>query len=111
MLVARSLAQDPSLLLLDEPASQLDPANQIRVMRLLRSLSRAGMAVLYPSHDPQAAALTADVIHLLKDGRFRFSGPPRQVLTAANLRTVYGVSFRVRFSPRGLLVGWERGQI
>ena len=100
MLIARSLAQRPSLLLLDEPASQLDPANHLRVIRLLRKLAARGITVVYTSHNPQTAAVAADTIHLLKGGRFRFSGPPRKVLTAQNLRSVYGVDFRV---------GWARG--
>ncbi|MGA2977033.1 MAG: ABC transporter ATP-binding protein [Spirochaetia bacterium] len=101
MLIARSLAQQASLLLLDEPASQLDPAHQLRVMRLLRTLSRRGITVLFTSHSPQAAATIADTISLLKGGRFRFSGPAREVLTAANLRSLYGVPFRAAWS-RGI---------
>ena len=87
VLIARSLAQQPALLLLDEPASQLDPANQLAVIRLLRSLRARGITVLYTSHNPQAAAIAADTIHMLKGGRFAVSGPPRQVLTGANLQT------------------------
>ena len=74
MLVARSLAQQAALLLLDEPASQLDPANRVRVTALLRRLADRGMAVVYTSHDPQAAAAAADTVHLLSKGRFAFSG-------------------------------------
>ena len=101
MLIARSLAQQASLLLLDEPASQLDPAHQLRVMRLLRKLSRRGIAVLFTSHSPPAAAAFADTIHLLKGGRFRVSGAPRQALTAERLRDLYGVRFTVRWSRSG----------
>ena len=98
MLIARSLAQQAAILLLDEPASQLDPAHQVRVLRLVRALSRKGIAVLFTSHSPQAAATVADTVHLLRGGRFVASGPPRAVLTAAALERLYGVPFSVRWS-------------
>jgi iron complex transport system ATP-binding protein len=100
MLIARSLTQQPTVLLLDEPASQLDPAHQLRVIRLLKKLSGAGITVLFTSHSPQTAAVVADSIHLLKAGRFRYSGSPREVLTEKNLQAVYGVPFKV---------SWTRG--
>jgi iron complex transport system ATP-binding protein len=107
MLIARSLAQQPALLLLDEPASQLDPANQLAVIRLLRRLRDRGITVVYTSHNPQAAAIAADVIHMLKAGRFAVSAPPRQALTAENLRRVYGIAFRVSWNGRLPHVRWE----
>lgn len=107
MLVARSIAQRAMLLLLDEPASQLDPANRLRVTRLLRRLADRGLAVVYTSHDPQAAAAAADGVHLLSRGRFAFSGPPRQTLTPDALRAVYGVPFRVRWTRQGPHVSWD----
>jgi iron complex transport system ATP-binding protein len=106
MLIARSLAQRSSVLLLDEPASQLDPAHRQRVATLLRRLADSGMTVVYTSHDPQAAAAAADTVHLLHRGRFAFSGPPRRTLTAAALRAVYGVPFRVAWTRRGPHVSW-----
>jgi len=107
MLVARSLAQQASLLLLDEPASQLDPANRLRVTGLLRRLAERGIAVVYTSHDPQATAAAADTVHLLSKGRFAFSGTPRRTLTADALRAVYGVPFRVAWTRHGPHVSWD----
>jgi iron complex transport system ATP-binding protein len=107
MLIARSLAQEPALLLLDEPASQLDPANQLAVIRLLKRLRGSGITVVYTSHDPQAAGIAADSIHMLKAGRFAVSGPPREVLSAANLRRVYGVPFRVKWDGALPHVQWD----
>jgi len=107
MLVARSLAQQPALLLLDEPASQLDPANRVRVTGLLRRLADRGLSVVYTSHDPQAAAAAADTVHLLSKGRFAFSGTPRRTLTSEALRAVYGVPFRVAWTRRGPHVSWD----
>jgi len=107
MLIARSLAQQATVLLLDEPASQLDPAHRRRVTALLRRLADRGMTVVYTSHDPQAAAAAADTVHLLHRGRFAFSGPPRRTLTAAALRAVYGVPFSVAWTRRGPHVSFD----
>jgi iron complex transport system ATP-binding protein len=109
MLIARSLAQQPALLLLDEPASQLDPAHQLAVIRLLQRLRGRGITVVYTSHNPQAAGIAADAIHMLKGGRFVVSAPPRQALTPANLRRVYGVPFRVRWDGAQPHVQWDDG--
>lgn len=107
MLIARSLAQQATLLLLDEPASQLDPANRLRVTRLLARLAGRGITVVYTSHDPQAAAAAADTVHLLSKGRFAFSGSPRRTLTPEALRAVYGVPFRVAWTRQGPHVSWD----
>jgi iron complex transport system ATP-binding protein len=107
MLIARSLAQSPALLLLDEPASQLDPGNQLAVIRLLKSLRSRGITVVYTSHNPQAAAIAADTIHMLKNGNFAASGPPREVLTGAVLQRVYGVPFRVSWKRDVPHVQWD----
>ncbi len=107
MLVSRSLAQEPSLLLLDEPASQLDPANQLRVVRMLRTLVSRGISILYTSHNPQTAAVAADTIHLLSSGRVRFSGPPQEVLTEANLLAVYGVPLHVVWAGKNPHFYWD----
>jgi iron complex transport system ATP-binding protein len=107
MLVARSLAQQSTLLLLDEPASQLDPAHRLRVTSLLRHIADRGLAVVYTSHDPQAAAASADTVHLLGKGRFEFSGAPRRTLTPESLRAVYGVPFRVAWTRHGPHVSWD----
>jgi iron complex transport system ATP-binding protein len=101
MLIARSLAQEPAVLLLDEPGSHLDPRHQQGILRVLRSLTARGTSILLTSHSPQSAAAVADTIHLMKAGRLLYSGRPREVLTAAALRAVYGVPFEVR---------WARGR-
>lgn len=96
MLIARSLAQEPSLLILDEPASQLDPAHRLLVTRLLGRLAGRGIAVLATSHDPQAVS-ACDAVHLMKDGRILLSGAPRAAMTGPLLTKVYGVPLRVRW--------------
>ena len=107
MLIARSLAQQAVVLLLDEPASQLDPAHRRRVTGLLRRLADRGIAVVYTSHDPQAVAAAADTVHLLHGGRFAFSGTPRQTLTPEALRSVYSLPFQVAWTRRGPHISWD----
>lgn len=107
MLIARSLSQQSELLLLDEPTSDLDPANQLLIIRMLKKLTRAGKSVLYTSHDPQSSALAADSIHLLKDGQFAYSGPAKQIFTNQTLSDVYGVPFDITWIDGFPLFRWK----
>ena len=92
VLLAQALAQEPEVLLLDEPVQQLDLLHQLEVMefarRFVRSEGRAGIVVL---HELDLAARFCDRLALLHDGRVLATGAPEQVLTAANLRLAYGV--------------------
>jgi len=96
VLLAQALAQEPRLLLLDEPVQQLDLLHQLEVMEFVRDFtqrgSTAGVIVL---HDLSLAARYCDTVVLLARGRIVASGPPAAVLTANNLRSVYGVESSV----------------
>jgi iron complex transport system ATP-binding protein len=93
--VARALAQQPTILLLDEPTSHLDLANARRILRVLRSLKAAGKTIVLTTHDPNAAAAIADFIILLKGGRVLSSGPTNRTLTTEHLSATYGVEVEV----------------
>jgi len=87
--IAALLAQKPGIFLLDEPTNHLDPHHQLRVLGLFRDLARGGNTVITTLHDPTLAARFADrVLLLFGDGRWS-AGPARDVLTAANLSTLY----------------------
>ncbi|HEV7345264.1 MAG TPA: ABC transporter ATP-binding protein [Devosia sp.] len=97
--LARALVQRPSLLLLDEPTSQLDIHAQLAVLDLLRLHARAGATVLLAVHDLNLAAAFCDQLMVLQAGRRLTAGTPDQVLTPALLRQVYGVEAAVLRHP------------
>src|SRR5262245_12977006 len=88
-LIARTLAQQAQIVLLDEPTSNLDFGNQGKVMREIRSLADHGLAIALSTHDPNQALHNADRAILIKNGRCYASGPCREVLTLSNLRALY----------------------
>jgi iron complex transport system ATP-binding protein len=101
-LVARALAQEPKLLVLDEPTANLDFGNQVRVLEKISALARSGIAVLFSSHDPDHAFLCASRALLLAEGRVLEAGAPREVIRADTLERMYRVSVRVVPLPGGM---------
>lgn len=91
VLVARALAQEAELLILDEPTSNLDLGNQIRVLGQIGNLVRSGIGVLMTTHVPNHAFLCATRVALLDAGGVLKTGVPDDVLTSANLTAAYGV--------------------
>jgi iron complex transport system ATP-binding protein len=90
--LARALAQQPRVLLLDEPTANLDLAHQVRVLDLVRKLTRdSGVAALAAIHDVELATRFCDRLLMLHRGRVVADGAPEAVLTAERLREVYGV--------------------
>jgi iron complex transport system ATP-binding protein len=103
VVIAAALAQiaggngGGTFLLLDEPTAALDPAYQLEVAALLRDLQhRRKMAILVSTHDLNFAASVCRSLVLLREGRVLAAGPTRAVLTAENVRALYGVEAEVR---------------
>lgn len=100
VLLARALAQAPAVLLLDEPLTYLDLHYQAEILTLVRTLSREeGMAVVLTLHDLALAALCADRVVLLADGRICGHGTPAEILSPEVLVPVYGENLEVIRHP------------
>jgi len=94
-LVARALAQEPKLLVMDEPTASLDFGNQVGVLEKISSLASTGISVLFSSHDPDHAFLGAQRALLLGEGRVLELGAPRDVIRPDTLKRLYGVDVQV----------------
>lgn len=91
VVIARALAQQPEVLLMDEPTSSLDLKNQLEVLRLVRGITRErGIAAVVAIHDLNLALRFADRFILLKDGVI-FAAGGAEVMNPENIETVYGV--------------------
>ena len=96
VMLARGLVQEPEILLLDEPTSNLDVRHQLDVTKMLKRLSREkNILIVMISHDINIAAKYSDKIILMHKGSVFDMGEPNKVITAENLRTVYGVTAEI----------------
>lgn len=102
VVLARALATEPSVLLLDEPTSMLDVGHQQQVLELVDGLRKdGGLTVLSTLHDLTAAGQYADELVLLQSGRVAASGPAAEVLTAGLIEAVYAARVSVTVGPDG----------
>lgn len=96
VMLARGLVQEPRILLLDEPTSNLDIRHQLEVTKMLKELSREkDILVVMISHDINIAAKFSDEVVMMHDGGIFAVGTPTEVITPENLETVYGVKAKV----------------
>ena len=95
LLVARALAQQPRIFLLDEPTAHLDLKNKRKIMNLLHELRSRGKTIILTTHEPEVTASIADTVVLMNEGNVIESGPLDQVLTGEKLSTTYGTPIRV----------------
>ncbi|HLN62963.1 MAG TPA: heme ABC transporter ATP-binding protein [Symbiobacteriaceae bacterium] len=100
VMVARALAQEPGLLLLDEPTAHLDIAHQVELLDLTRRLNREqGLTVVAVLHDLNLAAQYAHRLLMMKDGAVFADGAPSDVLTEEHVAAVYGSRVKVTRHP------------
>lgn len=95
VLIARALAQQPRVLVMDEPCASLDFGNQLVVMRQARALANDGMGVLMVTHDPDHALGFADQVVVMQDGGVLAQGSPGDVLTDDLLSGLYHLPIHV----------------
>jgi iron complex transport system ATP-binding protein len=98
--IALVLAQGTDLILLDEPTTFLDVAYQLEVLELLRHLNQEeGKTIAIVLHDINMAAEYADRLFALKDGKLIAQGPPKEILNAELIRTVFGIDAHILDHP------------
>ena len=98
-LIARALAQESPLLIMDEPTASLDFGNQSLILNEILRLKASGRSVLFCTHDPDHALQCADRALLLHRGNVLALGSPRDVVTSTSLKTLYGVDVELIESP------------
>ena len=95
VLIARALAQNPKLLVMDEPTANLDFGNQIHVLECIRGLMGSGLGVLMTTHNPDHAFLCCDRVILLTKDKEVLEGTVDEIVTEENLRRAYGVEVKI----------------
>lgn len=101
VLIARALAQNTRVLMMDEPCSNLDFGHQVRLMRLLRELADAGYLILMSSHDPQQVLSHADDVLFIEAGGRYDSGPAAELMSDERLSELYGMPVHIIYSASG----------
>ena len=97
VLIARALAQEADILLLDEPTSNLDIRHQLEVMDIMKGIVKSkGISAIVAIHDLNLASRYADRLLMLNDGRIFAAGDPESVLTVENIRHAYDVEALVK---------------
>jgi iron complex transport system ATP-binding protein len=100
LVIARALTQQPKVILLDEPTANLDIKHQISTLKFIVKLSdEQGLTAMIAQHDLNLAAQFSDRVVLLHRGTVHAKGAPSQVITAENIREVYGVEIDVYPHP------------
>jgi iron complex transport system ATP-binding protein len=103
VIVARALAQEPAILLLDEPTTHLDIRHAVEILDLVAAVNRArGVTVVAVLHDLTSAALYFERIAFLRDGAIVADGPPAATITAATIARVFEADVRVDVDAEGV---------
>jgi len=92
---ARVIAQQPQILLLDEPTSHLDFGNQLKTLNIISKLSQEGISIVMTSHYPDHAFITANKVALMKDQGFLGIDTPEKIITTENMEMVYGIHVKI----------------
>ena len=95
VLIARALTQEAEMLIMDEPTAALDFGNQQMVLSRMRTLSRAGKAVIMVTHDPDHALFCADRVVVMERGVIIESGTPKECITTEVIDRIYGAQAKV----------------
>lgn len=94
-LMARALAQQACILIMDEPTANLDLGNRMLVLDKMRELANTGHTIIQSTHDPEQSYLYSDLVLALQDGRILALGKPQEIITGALMRSLYGAAVTV----------------
>lgn len=97
--IARALAQEPSILLMDEPVSHLDIKYQIEILSLVKNLSSKGILVIAVLHDINLASQFCNKILIMKDGNIMDYGSPNKVITPKNIKSAFAIDVKLFKAP------------
>jgi iron complex transport system ATP-binding protein len=100
VVIARALAQEPRILLLDEPTSHLDLHHQSMIMNLLKKLNDQGIAIIIINHDLNLAGLYCERLILINRGRILAEGPPQALFNKDILKQAFGVDVELITHPQ-----------
>jgi len=95
VLIARALAQQARILLLDEPTANLDFGNQIMVLTQIKSLTKEGYTIIQSTHNPEHTFMFSDNILALYNGKVLASGRPSDIVTEELMQKLYGIDIKV----------------
>jgi iron complex transport system ATP-binding protein len=110
VLIARALAQEAPILVMDEPTASLDFGNQAMVLGRIRDLANENYGIVLSTHDPDHALLVGTRVAVIADGGLRAIGAPQEVVTAQMLSAIYRTEVIVEDTPSGRRVcvpAWE----
>lgn len=95
VLIARALVQEPKFLILDEPTSNLDYGNQVRVLQQVNHLVEQGLGIIMTTHFPDHAFMCPGKVALMQRDRPFMFGTPEEVLNEKNLQSAYGIQVKI----------------
>jgi iron complex transport system ATP-binding protein len=107
VLIARALAQQPKILLLDEPTSHLDLSNKGRLVHLLRDLQTRGVTIIFTTHEPDVASALATHLVLMRKGQILVTGRTQDAMTSANMSELYNMPIQVKLLDGKHVVIWD----
>jgi iron complex transport system ATP-binding protein len=105
VLLARTLAQQPDVILLDEPTSHLDLKNQVRSLKTIGELAAQGVTMIMTTHDPNHALQFPGRVAMMKPGGRIVAGLASEVITGGELTATYGIGIEVVSAPRAAGTG------
>lgn len=112
VLIARALAQDPKIIILDEPTSSLDLYNQLFILEIIKEMGhKENLAVIMTIHDLNLASMFCDKLLMLKSGKVFAYGKSEDVLTVDNIKAVYNVQTAISIADGCKHVRLVRGNI